>query len=158
MDQDLLDKVIRSRPDYTFVLVGAMTREFETLLNHQNLIAIPRQPYHKIAQYGASFDVCIMPWLQNEWIQHCNPIKLKEYLALGKPIVSTPFPELKRYAELSYEASGAEAFAKAIDQALFDDSSILQQKRCQCAREHTWDAKYDQVINLLEKYDISISH
>lgn len=158
VDRELLDEVMRLRPEYTFVLVGSMAKEFESLLIHKNLIAIPRQPYHQVAQYGASFDVCIMPWLQNEWIQHCNPIKLKEYLALGKPVVSTPFPELKRYAALCYEASGAEAFAIAIDQALSDDNPSLQQQRYRCARENTWDAKYDQVITLLENYDISIAH
>lgn len=155
VDRELLDHVIESRPNYTFVLVGAMAREFETLLRHKNVIAIPRQPYHEVAKYGAAFDVCLMPWLQNEWIAHCNPIKLKEYLALGKPVVSTPFPELSRYTSLCYIANDAPSFAEAIDQAISEDSPELHQQRCDRAREHTWDAKYDRVIELLENHEIT---
>ena len=46
-----------------------------------------------IPAYGSGFDVALMPWLGNAWIEHSNPIKLKEYLALGLPVVSTDFPE-----------------------------------------------------------------
>jgi len=55
------------------------------------------------------------PGCATEWIEHCNPVKLKEYLALGKPVVSTPFPELRRAESLCVEAVGVEDFAAAID-------------------------------------------
>lgn len=158
VDRDLLDRVIPSRPQYRFVLVGPMARDFEMLRRHRNLTCVPQKPYAEIPRYGAAFDVCLMPWLDNEWIRHCNPIKLKEYLALGKPVVSTPFPELRRTGDLCYAARGPEAFAEAIDRALAEDSDALRRRRQQWASKHTWDAKFDQVINLLEQRGIHLDN
>lgn len=149
VDRLLLQEVIRSRPQYQFVLVGSMALSFEVLKRAPNVIAIPQQPYPSIADYGAAFDVCLMPWLQNEWIRHCNPIKLKEYLALGKPVVSTPYPELGRCGTLCYEASGADHFASAIDQALRQDGPVKRMARREWASQHSWDEKFNQVRELL---------
>jgi hypothetical protein len=90
-----------------------------------------------------------MPWLNNRWIEHCNPVKLKEYLALGKPVVSTPYPELRRCGTLCLEASGAEAFAAAIDRALADDHEGERCKRQAWAANHRWDGKFELVLSLL---------
>jgi glycosyltransferase involved in cell wall biosynthesis len=150
VDRTLLDGVIRLRPQYRFVLVGSMTHEFDALKRLANVVAIPRQLYQRVAPFGATFDVCIMPWLQNEWIEHCNPVKLKEYLALGKPVVSTPFQELRRTDSLCIEAVGAEAFAAAIDRALREDNETDREKRRAWAAQNTWDAKFRQVVELLK--------
>lgn len=149
VDRGLLESICRLRPKYSFVLVGDMSREFESLKAIPNVVAIPRQPYQRVAQFGAAFNVCLMPWLENEWIEHCNPVKLKEYLALGKPVVSTPFPELRRSGSFCLEASGAEAFAAAIDKALADDHPTEQNRRRAWASQHTWDEKFHSVIDLL---------
>ena len=50
-----------------------------------------------VADYMAACDVLIMPWNRSEWIRACNPVKLKEYLAVGRPVVTTHFEELRRY-------------------------------------------------------------
>jgi len=150
VDRALLEAVIQLRSQYRFVLVGSMTDEFESLKRFPNVVAVPRQPYQRIPQFGAAFDVCIMPWLQNEWIKHCNPVKLKEYLALGKPVVSTPFPELRRVSSLCIEAAGAEAFATAIDRALQENDELASVNRRAWAAQNTWDAKFNQVIELLK--------
>ncbi len=151
VDRELLEQVVRIRPDYTFVLLGPMTEEFQTLRLRSNLVTVSQRPYSEIPHYGVAFDVCLMPWVQNEWIRHCNPVKLKEYLALGKPVVSTPFPELQQYNGLCYQASGSAAFASAIDRALAEDSPSLFDRRRSCAAQHTWDDKYAKVVTLLEQ-------
>lgn len=154
VDRSLLEAVIRLRPQYRFVLVGSMTSEFEPLTQLPNVVAVPRQPYQRIAAFGAAFDVCIMPWLRNEWIDHCNPVKLKEYLALGKPVVTTPFPELRFIPSLCIEADGHDAFADAIDRALREDNDVDRQRRRAWAADNTWDAKFRTVIELLEQRSI----
>jgi glycosyltransferase involved in cell wall biosynthesis len=154
VDCRLLEAVCRLRPEYSFVLVGDMSAEFESLKSLPNVVAVPRQLYQRVAQFGASFNVCLMPWLENEWIEHCNPVKLKEYLALGKPVVSTPFPELRRSGSLCLRASGAEAFAAAIDRALRDDHPTEQDKRRAWASQHTWDEKFETVVALLRERGI----
>lgn len=154
VDRVLLDRVIEMRPQYRFALVGPMAADFEPLRERANVIAVGQQPYREIPRYGAAFDVCLMPWLQNEWIEHCNPIKLKEYLALGKPVVSTPFPELRRCASLCYTGGDAEAFAQAIDRALAEDTPHRRQARRDWACQNTWDAKFDRVLDLLKSRGI----
>ncbi len=149
VDLSLLEQVIRSRSRYQFVLVGPMASDFEGLRGYPNVIAVPQKPYHAIAHYGATFDVCLMPWLENEWIEHCNPVKLKEYLALGKPVVSTPFPELQQCRSLCYEASGAKAFATSIDRALEEDGPSRREQRRAWAAQHTWDTKFARILYLL---------
>lgn len=156
IDRELLDGVIQRRPALTFALVGPMADDFRCLTRHPNVIAIPRRPYGEIARYGAAFDVCLMPWLQNDWIAHCNPVKLKEYLALGKPIVTTSFPELRRYSGLYYEATGVDSFADAIDRALVEDCTARQRQRQAMAAMHTWDAKFERVLELLEQRNIYV--
>jgi len=149
VDRVLLDRVIEMRPQYRFALVGPMATDFETLRERTNVIAVGQQPYREIPRFGAAFDVCLMPWLQNEWIEHCNPVKLKEYLALGKPVVSTPFPELKRCASLCYTGGDADAFAQAIDRALAEDGPERRQARRDWASQNTWDAKFRRILQLL---------
>jgi glycosyltransferase involved in cell wall biosynthesis len=63
-----------------------------------------------------------MAWQQNDWIAGCNPVKLKEYLALGKPVVSTPFSELEPYLDLVEVAADTESFALAVRKALKNNS------------------------------------
>jgi len=150
VDRRLLEEVVRLRPQYSFALVGRMAADFESLRKHRNVVSIPQQPYRRVPQYGAAFDVCLMPWLRNEWIAHCNPVKLKEYLALGKPIVSTSFPELRRCEGLCYEADTPGEFAAAIDRALAEDSPARQGERREWAARHTWDVKFERVLELLE--------
>lgn len=156
VDAELLDRVIASRPKYSFVLVGAMARGFETLRRHANVAAVGQKPYGEIPHYGAHFDVCIMPWQENEWIQHCNPVKLKEYLALGKPVVSTPFPELKTCGDLCRAARGSEEFASAIDEALRSDTPELHARRRAWASRHTWEQKFDTVMEHLSMRGIYV--
>jgi glycosyltransferase involved in cell wall biosynthesis len=156
VDLNLLARVIAARPQYSFVLIGAMSRPFERLRALRNVIALGQLPYRQIPQYGAHFDVCLMPWRQNEWIEHCNPVKLKEYLALGKPVVSTPFPELAASGDFCSVARGAEEFAAAIDRALRTDSTELSIRRRQWAARHTWESKVEAVLKHLEERGIHV--
>ena len=69
-------------------VVGAATCPMDDLVALPNVHWLGMKPYDQVPAYGAGFDVAIMPWLSNDWIRFCNPIKTKEYLALGLPIVS----------------------------------------------------------------------
>jgi hypothetical protein len=95
----------------------------------------------------AACDVLIMPWNRNEWIRACNPVKLKEYLAVGRPVVTTPFDELRRYAETVHVATDATAFASAVRTAASTkpDQGRLQER----VRQETWSAKFLQVYTCL---------
>jgi hypothetical protein len=88
-----------------------------------------------------------MPWNQSEWIHACNPVKLKEYLAVGRPVVTTPFHELIRYQGFVSIASDAAEFVAAIRHQLADppDPERLRAR----VRDETWDAKAANVLTEL---------
>ncbi|MCH9021207.1 MAG: hypothetical protein IID32_00385 [Planctomycetes bacterium] len=90
-----------------------------------------------------------MPWQENTWIAACNPVKLKEYLALGKPIVSTPFSELERYNGLVQTASDPITFAQAVRHVLQEDNDERVRARRKAVAESSWDAKAQQVMEEL---------
>jgi glycosyltransferase involved in cell wall biosynthesis len=108
-----------------------------------------QKPYEQIPHYGKCFDVAIMPWRQNRWIEACNPIKLKEYLALGKPIVSTPFSELQKYREVVYEACTPKEFSDKIRQAIKENCPERIAARKDKVRNETWDSKAKLVLEEL---------
>lgn len=116
-DPAMFVEVVGQLPECQFVLVGGCSLP-EGWCPHANVHLLGRKPYDDIAGYMAACDVLLMPWNRSDWIKACNPVKLKEYLAVGRPIVSTPFPELERYSHLVRTADSAESFAEAIRQAL----------------------------------------
>ncbi len=86
------------------------------------------------------FDIGLMPWKDNEWIRHSNPIKLKEYLALGLPIVSTDFPEVHRYDRLVRIASTYNDFVTAVTATIADGGLATPAGRRAAVEHSTWDA------------------
>lgn len=145
-DPELFVSVARSLPEVHFVLVGACSLD-EGWVDLPNVHLLGQKPYGEVAAYMAACDVLLMPWNQSEWIRACNPIKLKEYLAVGRPVVTTPFEELKHYAELVGVARGDAAFARAIRDALEAPPSpeVLRAR----VRQETWEAKASAVVDAL---------
>jgi len=149
LDLPFLEAVVQKLPEMSFVLIGHSSADLSNLKKQSNITLLGQKPYEQIPAYGRCFDVCIMPWRQNRWIQACNPIKLKEYLCLGKPIVSTPFPELHKYTTLVYQAVTPEEFAQEIRRALGEDSKEWINARRKKVKDSTWESKAELVISEL---------
>lgn len=150
-DPELFVQVARSTPDLQYVMVGACSLP-EDWCSLANVHLLGQRPYDQVASYMAACDVLIMPWNRSPWIEACNPVKLKEYLAVGRPIVSTPFYELKNYGGFVRVATDAASFAAEIRGALADpyEPTHLRER----ARSHTWSAKADAVIASLSAQGI----
>ena len=86
-----------------------------------------------------------MPWLQNDWIRSCNPIKLKEYLALGLPVVTTDFPEVRQYSEVLRVAGSPEEFISMIRQTVEDGGASTPAARRDAVSDSSWDAVADRL-------------
>jgi glycosyltransferase involved in cell wall biosynthesis len=100
---------------------------------------VGKKPYEEVPYYGIHFDVALMPLPQNQWKRYCNPIKLKEYLALGLPVVSTEFPEVLQYRNVIYVARNEEEFAQGIREALAGRGvGSVASRRAQVAGD-TWE-------------------
>jgi len=129
-------------PEMSFVYIGNVSSDVSALEARKNVRLLPRKPYEEIPVYGRCFDVSIIPWVCNRWTQAANPIKLKEYLALGKPIVSTPvIAELESCRDVVYQGSSPREFADCVKQALAEDSPVRVAARRQRIQQDTWDAK-----------------
>ena len=148
-DISLVEKVADLLKDFSIVLIGSSSLDLSSLASRRNVHLLGQKPYDQIPHYAKCFDVCFMPWQQNKWIQACNPIKLKEYLALGKPVVSTPFKELCGYDGLVAVACDAVAFADAVRKVLRQNCPELVLQRQKSVSESTWDIKAQQVLRTL---------
>jgi glycosyltransferase involved in cell wall biosynthesis len=148
VDFDLLEKVARERPEYSLVLIGDATLPMDRLTRYPNVYHIGFRPYQEIPDLGADFDISIMPWLNNEWIKCCNPIKLKEYLSLGQEIVTTYFPEVDHYADYVHIARNGDEFLHHIDEVIAGKRAAGDRKAL--LAHATWD---DRTLELLEALD-----
>ena len=100
--------------------------------------------------YGCAkaFDVAIIPYLQNQQVRNANPLKLREYLATGKPIVSVPTPEVDRFANVLHVAEGREAFLAAMELALLENTPELCAARMAAVREMSWEHRAQTALGI----------
>lgn len=148
VDFDLLERVAKERPEYSLVLIGDATLPMDRLTRYENVYHLGFRSYQEIPGLGADFDISIMPWLDNEWIKSCNPIKLKEYLSLGQEIVTTYFPEVDHYSEFVHVARSGDEFLKQIDAVVAGLKAPGDRK--ELLSKATWD---DRTVELLSALD-----
>jgi UDP-galactopyranose mutase len=121
-DTELLDKVAAMRPDWSFVMVGPMVKiSEEDLPKRPNIHYLGGKTYAELPAYLSGWDVALMPFAMNESTMFISPTKTPEYLAGGKPVVSTPVKDVVRtYGHLEGVkiASTAEEFVAACEEAL----------------------------------------
>jgi UDP-galactopyranose mutase len=121
-DAELLGKVAEMRPNWSFVMVGPVVKIAPEDLPHRpNIHYLGAKTYSELPAYLSGWDVALMPFAMNESTQFISPTKTPEYLAGGKPVVSTPVRDVVRhYGHLEgvLIAGDAESFAEACDKAL----------------------------------------
>lgn len=150
VDLELLLKVARSFPNATLLLIGPKQMDIARLEAQPNVVYAGSVPYADLPRYAACFDVALMPWLQNEWIAACNPIKLKEYLALGFPVVTTRFRELHAYEALVYAADGHDEFLAQIRRAIREDDAEMVNRRRRAVVDDSWDRVADETAAMFD--------
>ena len=142
VDLDLLAAVARARPEWHLVLIGDSAVELAPYRSLPNMHFLGRRPYEQLPAYCKAFDVGLIPFKLNDLTRAVNPIKLREYLAAGLPVVSTPLPEVRPYEPLVRVGEGAGPFAEGIASALNGDSAPeLRSRRSAAMAAETWPAK-----------------
>ncbi|MCB9207170.1 MAG: glycosyltransferase [Ignavibacteriales bacterium] len=115
-DWEIIEYCVKERPNYNYVLIGRDEVNYEGLKNLKNIIFLGKKDFKEIPHYGKMFDVCISPFIQEEWIQNSSPLKIKEYLSLEKPVVSTYIEEVQKlYSQIVYIAKDKFEFLNYID-------------------------------------------
>jgi glycosyltransferase involved in cell wall biosynthesis len=120
-------------------------------LRHPRIMLLGSRAYSEIPAYLQAFDVCILPFRQDRLNEAVNPIKLREYLAAGRPTVSTPLPAVLPYASGVELARGAAEFPAAVLDALRPgvDSTSARERRRQLVAGESWDAVAARVQTVL---------
>ncbi|MGH9151853.1 MAG: glycosyltransferase [Acidimicrobiales bacterium] len=150
VDFALLEYVAKALPDASVVLVGDAGSPMDRLVAVPNLHWLGYRPYESIPSYGSGFDVAIMPWRRNEWIRMCNPIKLKEYLALGLPVVSVDYPEGHTYDGLVRWATDSDGFVEQVRRTLADGGPATPAERRRAVGGASWDDRARRLVELVE--------
>jgi glycosyltransferase involved in cell wall biosynthesis len=143
VDFDLLEHVAAEIPEASLVLIGDSTYPMERFARYGNVHWLGRRPYEEIPAYGSGFDVAIMPWVDTPWIHRSNPIKLKEYLALGLPVVSTEFAELEDYRDRVRTATDPAGFVTAIRESLELGPLLDPEKLRESVLGYSWRSRAD---------------
>lgn len=114
LDQDLLVKTIQALPHWHFVFIGKVDCNVDKLQQFSNVYFLGTRSHKDLPKYIQNWNVAMLPFVNNKQIQMCNPLKLREYLASGTPVVSTDFNALKGYREYLQVASSTTPFYQAI--------------------------------------------
>ena len=154
VDLDLIRSTAESLPEVQIVLIGDATCPMEKLTALPNVHWLGYRPYAAIPALGRGFDVALMPWLDNEWIRFANPIKLKEYLALGLAVVTTEYPEVEDYRDRVRVATSRDDFPLLVRDALGDRTS--PQERRDSVLDHTWQARARMLTELSDRIEESL--
>ncbi|WP_404395065.1 glycosyltransferase family 1 protein [Pseudoalteromonas phenolica] len=150
LDIDLLEYCARQRPEYQFVLVGKAEVDISKLLCLNNVTHHQAIDHKKLAGFSQHWQASILPFKDNGQIQSCDPLKLKEYLAAGVPIVATDFPAVRRFQDAVLISNSAEGFLNRLDIAVAINhfpQIAWKSHSSDLVKRHSWDHKAQFVLS-----------
>lgn len=147
LDVDLVAAVARARPQWDWVFVGPTDAAPDARLRLPNVRLAPAVPYARVPEALAAFDVAVLPYVRTELTRAINPLKLREYLASGLPVVATSLPEVARFAPEVGLADTVDDFVAAVEAALAGPRDRLDARRAALASEG-WDARAARLLEL----------
>jgi len=155
IDQELIRNLAEGHPEYSFVFVGPVQTKISTLLKLKNVYFLGKKDHERLPLFIKYFDVCTIPYLITDYTKNVYPTKLNEYLALGKPVISTSLPEIrlfnKEYDDVVYVAENAKVFSEHIKKAVGEDESSFVNKRIDVAQKNSWESRIEKMSSTIGK-------
>jgi UDP-galactopyranose mutase len=155
MDLALLDGVAAARPDWHLVMVGPIVKiDPAALPRRANIHYLGSKRYEELPQYVAGWDVALLPFARNDATRFISPTKTPEYLAAGKPVVSTSIRDVVRpYGTrgLARIADDVPAFVQACTAAMADDADKRITQADAFLRQNSWDRTWTRIRPLLDE-------
>lgn len=152
-DYELVKKLAQNK-DYAIVLIGQDyddTLKKSGILQEENVFFLGRKAYEELPKYACNVDICIIPFAINEITEATSPVKLFEYMAMEKPIVTTALPECKKYKSVFYSESH-ESFISNVEKAAAkvndEEYKALERKE---ALENTWSSKAQEMVSFVNE-------
>lgn len=153
IDLDLIRHIALSKHDWSIVLIGPVGRlaKIEKIKNLPNVYLLGEKPYAILPSYVKAFDVCINPYILNKTAENCSPLKLYEYLATGRPVVSVDMPEVRKFDGLVEIGINYGDFVEKINTVLeqLPENSARISSRTETTKEHSWDCRFSELERIL---------
>lgn len=148
LDLPLLLELSARHSHWSFVLVGPprphpdVFHSIQQLSRRPNVHFLGPKPVERLPNYPQHFDVCIMPYKLDDYTKYIYPLKMHEYLASGRPVVSTPIRSVQAFSHVIGLATDVEEWSLSIDRALSEAENAPARKaeRQAVAREHDWNS------------------
>lgn len=152
VDLELLERVARQHSEGSLVLLGKATTDTSTLERLPNVHLPGRKGYEELPAYCKGFDAALMPFRINELTLNANPLKVREYLAAGLPVISTAIPEVEVLG-LCRIGRDHDSFMRELKDALNDPGP--SRERSEAIRHESWAARLDDIRRHLDQMERS---
>jgi len=148
MDQELIKEVADRRPEWHWLFIGAKSNLVQ--INAPNVHFVSAKPYAEMPRYIRHIDVCVQPWRGSEsrWTSYGSSIKVREYMATGKPVIISPLYEYMQTPGIVF-FNNADEFIEAVEYVLANDTAAARELRQSVVRDGTWDVRARQVGALI---------
>jgi len=153
LDLDLLKQLAVARPEYDLLLIGKSKVDLSELLALNNVSHIAAIKHNQLPNFSQHWQVALLPFVDNAQIRSCDPLKLKEYLAAGAPIVATNFPAVDKYKETILIANDVQGFIQRVDWAVnlsVSSGLIWRQNSSEQVKQDSWQQKAHYVLNQVQ--------
>lgn len=152
-DYELVMEVARKMPRWCFVLVGYCFDGTVSVLHNAkipNIILCPAQPYQNLPAYVSAFDIQTIPFLINDITNATSPVKLFEYMATRKPILTSALPECLQYESVAIYHSSEEFITKVQQLCALEQNDEYYHTMDREALANTWDARVGQILDVIK--------
>jgi glycosyltransferase involved in cell wall biosynthesis len=150
VDLPLIARVAVTHPAASVVLIGAVRTDVAELARLPNVHLLGRRSYASLPGYCRAFDVALVPFRISELTRNANPLKAREYLAAGLPVVSTRIPEVEQIGACRVGDTHAE-FLQKLDEALAEPN--CRARRADSVRMDSWDARVEEIRQHIAQLD-----
>ncbi len=147
IDYPLLIETIKKQPQWHFVFIGKESEKTEKLAVYENVHILGPRDYDLLPSYSQHWSVGIIPFKNNGQIRACNPLKLKEYMAAGRPVITTDFPALDEYRSFVHCIKNANEMAEVL---IENANAPIDTKQQAYVKKHTWDERAEVLSRWLD--------
>jgi glycosyltransferase involved in cell wall biosynthesis len=153
VDLEVVRYAASARPQWSFLLIGEIQTDTSALRELSNVHLLGRRSYQSLPAYCAAFDVAILPFVVNELTVAANPLKLREYLAAGLPVVATPLPEVLKLSALVRMARTPAEFLNQIEALLNEGKAGPDPAVSALMERESWDQKVEELSGIIAGLD-----
>jgi len=151
LDQEMLAAAARAHPEWSVALIGQVDTDVSALAALPNVRLLGRRDYSELSAWLKGFDAAVIPFRIDELTRGVNPVKLYEYLAAGRPVVSSDLPEVRPFAPAVAIARNPAEFVSRLEEELAADSPEKAAARLALAERHSWEARAAAVEKTIEE-------